>query len=45
MTVPFIVRLETGYLDRDQYAIATLFDPSKPWTAERRRSGSSTTGS
>src|SRR5436190_1438917 len=32
VTVPFIVRLETGYLDRDQYAIATLFDPSKPWT-------------
>ena len=33
VTVPFIVRLELGYLDRDQYAIATLFDPSKPWTA------------
>jgi hypothetical protein len=33
VTVPFIVRLETGYIDRDQYAIATLFDPSKPWSA------------
>ncbi|MEA2425257.1 MAG: hypothetical protein QOH13_1667, partial [Thermoleophilaceae bacterium] len=33
VTVPFIVRLETGYVDRDQYAIATLFDPSKRWTA------------
>jgi hypothetical protein len=32
VTVPFIVRLETGYMDRDQYAIATLFDPGKPWT-------------
>jgi hypothetical protein len=32
VTVPFIVRLETGYIDRDQYAIATLFDPNKPWT-------------
>ena len=32
MTVPFIVRLETGYIDRDQYAIAALFDPGKPWT-------------
>ena len=32
VTVPFIVRLETGYIDRDQYAIATLFDPSTPWT-------------
>ncbi len=31
--LPFIVRLEEGYLDRDQYAIATLFDPAKPWTA------------
>ncbi len=35
VTVPFIVRLETGYIDRDQYAIATLFDPSKPWRANR----------
>lgn len=32
-TVPFIVRLETGYIDRDQYAIAALFDPDTPWTA------------
>jgi hypothetical protein len=31
-TVPFIVRQETGTLDRDQYRIAVLFDPSKPWT-------------
>jgi hypothetical protein len=33
VTVPFIVRLETGYIDRDQYAIAALFDPDQPWTA------------
>ncbi len=33
VTVPFIVRLETGYIDRDQYAIATLFDPGEPWKA------------
>jgi hypothetical protein len=32
VTVPFIIRLETGYIDRDQYAIATLFDPATPWT-------------
>jgi hypothetical protein len=32
VTVPFIVRLETGYIDRDQYAIATLFDPKKKWS-------------
>src|SRR4051812_24189382 len=32
VTVPFIVRLESGYIDRDQYAIATLFQPGKSWT-------------
>src|SRR5258705_6179 len=30
-TVPYIVRVETGYQDRDQYQIAALFDPSQPW--------------
>ncbi|MGH2956560.1 MAG: DUF6351 family protein [Solirubrobacterales bacterium] len=33
MTVPFIIRTETGYQDRDQYKIAVLFDPAKPWEA------------
>ena len=32
-TVPFIIRIETGYQDRDQYQIATLFQPGKPWAA------------
>ena len=32
-TVPFIVRTETGYMDRDQYEIAVLYQPGKPWTA------------
>jgi hypothetical protein len=32
-TLPFIVRVETGYLDRDQYQIAVLFQPGKPWAA------------
>ena len=32
-TVPFIVRKEVGYLDRDQYAIAVLWQPGKPWSA------------
>ncbi len=32
VTVPFIVRVETGYIDRDQYQIATLFQPGKPWS-------------
>ena len=30
-TVPFIVRLETGFLDRDEYRIAVLFQPGKAW--------------
>ena len=30
-TVPFIVRQETGVLDRDEYRIAVLFEPGKPW--------------
>ena len=33
VTVPFIVRQETGYIDRDQYAVATLWQPGKAWTA------------
>ena len=32
-TVPFIVRVETGYEDRDQYQIAALFQPHHPWSA------------
>ena len=32
VTVPFVVRLETGYQDRDQYKIFTLFDTDKAWT-------------
>ena len=35
VTMPFIVRVETGYEDRDQYQIAVLDDPKKPWTAVR----------
>lgn len=30
-TVPFIVRVEKGYQDRDQYKIFTLFEPGKSW--------------
>jgi hypothetical protein len=29
--VPFIVRVETGYQNRDQYKIAALFEPGKRW--------------
>src|SRR3954470_2593298 len=35
VTVPFIVRIETGYIDRDQYQIGTLFQPGKKWSATR----------
>ncbi|HKO29247.1 MAG TPA: DUF6351 family protein [Solirubrobacteraceae bacterium] len=30
-TVPYIVRVETGYLDRDQYSIAMLWQPGQSW--------------
>lgn len=35
LRLPFIVRQEIGYQDRNQYTILTLFDPnaSQPWTA------------
>ncbi len=32
-TVPYIVRTETGYQDRDQYQISVLYEPKKRWTA------------
>jgi hypothetical protein len=34
-SVPFIVRRETGYIDRSEYAIATLFRPGQRWTPWR----------
>ncbi len=33
VTMPFIVRVETGYMDRDQYQISALYRPGKPWSA------------
>jgi hypothetical protein len=33
--VPFIVRVETGYMDRDQYQIAALYQPGRRWTPIR----------
>ncbi|MDP9183102.1 MAG: DUF6351 family protein [Actinomycetota bacterium] len=35
VTVPFIVRTETGFMDRDEYAIAALYQPGKNWSAVR----------
>lgn len=33
VTVPFVVRRERGFQDRDRYTILTLFRPDQPWTA------------
>jgi hypothetical protein len=33
ITVPYIIRVETGYQNRDQYSIAVLYDPAMPWDA------------
>ena len=33
VTVPYIVRVERGTVNRGIYDIAVLFDPTKPWTA------------
>jgi hypothetical protein len=38
-TVPFIVRQETGAIDRDEYRIAVLYDPQKPFTATEPQDG------
>lgn len=33
ITVPFIVRVESGVVDRDRYQIMTLYQPDQPWDA------------
>ncbi|MCH8498695.1 MAG: DUF6351 family protein [Marinobacter sp.] len=33
VTLPFIVRVEIGVLNRDRYQIMSLFQPGKSWTA------------
>ena len=38
-TVPYIVRVERGTMNRGIYDIAVLFDPSQPWTALAPQSG------
>ena len=30
-TVPFVVRREDGYQDRDRYSVLTLYRPGQPW--------------
>jgi hypothetical protein len=38
-TVPFIVREEIGVTLRDEYRIAVLYDPSRPWDPTAPQSG------
>ncbi len=38
-TVPYIVRVERGTMNRGIYDIAVLFDPTKPWTSLAPQSG------
>ena len=38
-TVPFIVRHEVGVLDRDEYRMAVLWDPAKPWAPWQPQEG------
>ena len=33
VTMPFIIRVERGYQDRDEYKIATLYRPGQGWSA------------
>jgi len=33
LTVPYIVRVERGTINRGIYDVAVLFDPAQPWTA------------
>jgi hypothetical protein len=37
ITVPYIVRIERGTMDRGIHEIAVLFDPTKPWTPWARQ--------
>jgi hypothetical protein len=39
VTVPFIVRKETGVIDRGWYQWAFLYDPRKPWTVHNPQPG------
>lgn len=39
VTVPFIVRLERGTMNRGIYDIAVLFDPTKAWTPTAPQAG------
>lgn len=39
VTVPFVVRLETGVIDRDYYNVAVLFDPKKSWAPWQPQAG------
>ena len=38
-TVPYIVRVETGAVDRGQYQIAVLYDPARAWSPWQPQAG------
>jgi hypothetical protein len=38
-TVPYIVRQETGTIDRDEYRIAVLYNPALPWSPATPQDG------
>jgi hypothetical protein len=38
-SVPFIVRVETGSVDRGQYQIGVLYDPAKSWSPWQPQTG------
>jgi len=38
ITVPFIIRIETGVLNRDRYQIMSLYQPDREWTGIRPQS-------
>ena len=38
-TVPFVVRVETGVIDRGIYSVGVLFDPAKPWAPWAAQAG------
>src|SRR5205807_7728307 len=33
LTVPYVVRVERGVINRGIYDVAVLFNPAQPWTA------------
>ena len=45
VTVPFVVRREDGFADRDRYTIITLFQPGERWSPYAPQESSTTRSS